>query len=226
MTSSNKYVSVTTGLLLTIIVALVAFQTFANRPLASGPTEAAVIATFDLEKTFNSLDEKKAKDAERAKLAENLNSQCKKDGEALRELESELKDHLKGSDKYRQLEDKLQLDSLDYRAYVEFCTTKIDVDRARTMKDLFMKIRETVAQIARESHYAIVFVSEPAVDIKPGTEEETRRQISVYRTAYTDPQIDITENLISRLNKAFQDAGGVVPPPAPPAPVGPAPAPK
>lgn len=216
MTNFNKQIIPTIALLLTVIVAAVAYQGMAERQSASGPTQPSIIAAFDLEKTFNSLDEKKAADAALLKLAEDLQGGGTQQANDLKQQKEALEDLSRGSDKYSQLLEKLSQDSQYYQAYIEYCRVKIDIERARNMKRLYLTIRQAVDQMARENQYSVVFVDDSIAEIPPGNEEETNRQISARRMVYTSPEIDITDELINRMNKAFKDAGGVVPVAAPP----------
>jgi len=50
----------------------------------------------------------------------------------------------------------------------------------------------------------VVFVKDYINEIRPGTEDEVERQILERRMIYVDPNIDITDELIRRMNQSFQ----------------------
>jgi len=201
--------------LLIAIAALLAVQSFANRPDAQGPSKPAIIATFDLERTINSLEEKKAADAALVKVAEDLSSKSDEKAKAIKQMESELDDHLKGSEKYRQLLEKLSQDTQEYRAYIEWCTRKIDIDRGRDIKRIYKKIKDTAKQMAEENHYSVVFVDDSIAEIRPGNQDETARQIAGRRIVFASGEVDITEQMIQRMNSDYKASGGVIAPPTP-----------
>ncbi len=82
------------------------------------------------------------------------------------------------------------------------------------MKKVYTSIRAAAGQLAVERGYSVVFVDDSISPIPPGSEQEMNRQISARRMVYTSPDVDITEELISRMNAAWKNAG---PAPAPPA---------
>ncbi len=212
--------------LLTIVATVFAYEVIGNRtapaappaaPTPSNPAPATAVATFDLEKSFNALHEKKSADAELLKLAEAMNTKGEEQSKAIKQMQKDLQDHQEGAPKWRELNEKIAQATLDYRAYVEFCKAKIDIQRARTLKKIYLHIRESVKKLAEERGIDVVYVDDSIAEIPPGNEEETNRQISARRIVYRNPKVDITEELISRMNQSFLDAGGVVPPPPTPA---------
>lgn len=201
-----------TVILLAVLIALVGYQTFGNRVGSSGPTQPAIIATFDLEKTFNALEEKKQAFDELVKTAEGMQAKGEEQSKTLKQMNEDLKDHVEGTPKFRELMGKLAQGTQDYRAYMDYCKLKIDNERARALKRIYLDIRQAAEQMANENHYAIVFVDDSIAQIPVGTEEETNRQISARRIVYTSPDVDITDELISRMNKAFKPPAGAAPP--------------
>lgn len=197
--------------LLAAIAALIGYQSAARRPTATPAPEQApgpmLIAAFDLEKTFNSLEEKKAADADLQRIADGMKKQTDADGKVLKTMETELEDLQAGTPKHKELMENLVLKTHEYQAQIEFFKAKIDVERARMMKQVYMNIRKAAEQLAKERGYAIVFVDDSIAPIPPGTEEEINRQISARRMVYVNPQVSVTEELISRMNNAFKMAG-------------------
>lgn len=198
--------------ILACALVVLAYQTFANRPPGQGPIKPAIIAAFDLEKTFNSIDQKKAADAVLKGMAEDMRVRSDEQSKLIKQMQDDLKDLQPNTTKFRELSDKIAQQTMEYRAYIEFCKAKVDSERAKTMKRIYLDIRKAVADLARANHYSIVFVDDSVSDIPQAGEDETNRQISARRMAYTDPEIDITDLLIFQLNSAFKANGGVIPP--------------
>jgi Skp family chaperone for outer membrane proteins len=197
-----------TLLLMAVLIALLGYQSVANRLEAdpapqANPTGTGKLATFDLEKTFNSLDQKKAADADLLKVAEAMNLHGEAEHKKIKQMETELEDHLPGTPKYKELSEKYSMAAYDYRALLEFDKAKIDKERAKTLKRIYLDIRTAVAQLAKERGYDIVFVDDSINEIPTAGEEETNRQISARRMVYTSPSVDITQELIAHMNKAF-----------------------
>lgn len=205
--------------LLAVVIALVAYQTFANRPQSAGTDQAPRIATFDLKRTFDSLDQKKAADVAIDKTANDLKAEGDRQAKAIKQMEADLKDFPPGTPKHQELMDKWSLASQEYRAYIEFCEFKVRTERARTLRQIYMTIKRDVEQLATERRYAVVFADDSIPEIPAGTDEVVEREISARRMIYTSPDVDITEALISHMNKVYQ-AGNAsasdAPAPAPP----------
>jgi len=203
--------SLSTIILFAILVALVGYQTFGNH---AGPIQPAIIATFDLEKTFNALEEKKQAFDDLVKTAEGMQAKGEEQSKALKQMNEDLKDLVEGAPKFRELMAKLAEGTQNYRAYMDYCKLKIDSERARALKRIYLDIRHAVEQMANENHYSVVFVDDSIALIPVGTEEETNRQISARRIVYTSPEVDITDELISRMNKAYKPPIGAASQPA------------
>ncbi len=200
--------------LLGVIVAVVAYQAGAVRPSpepdpllvpqAPAPTS---IATFDLEKTFNALEEKKAADNELKRLAESMKKESDNLAKGLKAMETELEDLQPGTPKHKEMMENLAEKGHNYQAQVEFFRAKMDIDGARMMRQVYQSIRLAAEQLAKERGYAVVLVNDSISPIPPGTVEEVTRQISARRMVYASPQVDVTEELISRMNNSFKTAG-------------------
>lgn len=180
------------------------YYALAIRPALVGPTQPAIIATFDLEKTFNALDEKKRSDETLIKLANDLKARGDEMAKALKQIETELEDHVPGGKKHNELLERLSQESGSYQAYIEFCKIKVEAEKSRVTMRIYASIKAAVTQMARENNYAAVFVDDSIAEIPLNLSvEETTRQISARRLVYTSSEIDITDPLISRMNVEF-----------------------
>jgi len=191
--------------ILAAALVLTSYQAIANR-FSFGPEKPGIIAAFDLERTFNALDEKKHAYDALAKAAEAMKAEAETTAKSIKQMEVDLDDHLVGSPKHRELLEKVSMASHNLQADIEFYGMKAERDRAATMKNVYLSIRKAIETIAEENNYAIVFVDDSISEIPLGTltPEEVNRQISARRMAYTSPEVDITDALISRMNAAFQ----------------------
>jgi Skp family chaperone for outer membrane proteins len=197
-----KKMNISTVVLVGVLMALLGYQVAANRPVAaSGP-----VATFDLERLFNALLEKQAAFEELPRIARDL--------EARGEEQRKQLEHVRGSAKYKELEDRLEAATHNYRAYVEFSRVKLESERGRRLKNTYLSIRRGVREFANANGYALVLVDDSVAEIPPGTLEDLNRQISARRVMYSG--VDITDALTAYMNDAYVAAGGTQPanPPA------------
>src|SRR5688572_21456155 len=189
--------------LLVVVLLLAGYHTFGNRQ-ANGPNQPAIIATFDLERTFNALDLKKSAFDELKKLGETLEAKRQEMATSLKQMYADLEDHVPGSAKYRELEEKLLEKENEFRATAEFNKMKLDIERARNVKKVYLEIKKVVESMATENKWAVVLVDDSIAEIPPGSEEEITRQISARRIVYSSPDVDITDMLIARMNQEFK----------------------
>jgi Skp family chaperone for outer membrane proteins len=188
------------------MVMLVGYQATAIRHLAQ--LKPAVLATVDLEKIFNHLDEREHADTELAQLANELQKNIDGIVRRINALEEELEVYERGSDKYQETLEKLSLLSLEYQADVEWSRQMIEFQRAVILRRIYTSIRAFMDDEAKARGIDIVFVDDTVVELPPGDEQETTRQISARRMLYTNPAIDITDNVIRRMNEQFSRQRG------------------
>ena len=205
MTAPKARFNPTTAALLGLLIAIVGYQSFANRPAAQGPT--GPVATFDLERTFNSLHQKKAAFDRIPAISEELQADSDQKRKELEQMKADLDILVKGTPKHNELQDKIIMATRMYQAHIEFGRLKLEAEKGRILKNVYVDIRSAVREIAQANGYAVVFVDDSVGEIPPGTLEDLNRQISARRIAYTSA--DITDQIIDHMNRAFKAAGGV-----------------
>jgi Skp family chaperone for outer membrane proteins len=198
--------------LLGLVAVLLACQTYGLQATTNQKAPPTSIATFDLEKTFAALEEKKAGAEALTAMASALGKTNDEMSRKLKAMEQELEDLQAGTPKHKELMQKLVEATHEYKAQIDFSNMKLDIERARMMKKVYNSIRKAAEQLALERGYSVVFVDDSIAPIPPGTEQEMNRQISARRMVYTSPEVDVTEELISRMNTQWKMAG---PAPAP-----------
>lgn len=212
----SQFVSVA---LLAIIAALMGYQSLGRDPAAAAPSQPTIVATFDLERTFNTIDQKKAAFAKITELAEKLQAEADVKRKELEQLSANLDIHPKGSPKAQEAQEQLEYRTAAYRAQIEFIKLKIEAEKGRALRRIYFDIRKAAQEFAEKHNYSVVLVDDSVAEIPPGTLEDLNRQISARRIVYTNA--DITDVLIEHMNASFKAAGGVVPAPAKPAPASP-----
>lgn len=165
--------------------------------------EPAVVVTVDLESVFNQLDERGGADLKLQRMAEGLQRESDQTADKIRELEEELDIYEPGSEKYQEIMEKLSLATLEYQAFAEFSRQKIEAEKSLSLKRIYDNIRHAGRNEAEERGYDIVLVNDSLGQLPPGDEVETIRQISSRRMLYGNPRLDITSDLVNRLNRDF-----------------------
>jgi Skp family chaperone for outer membrane proteins len=196
--------NLSTIVLFGLLISALGVQSYA---LGRANPRPSVIATVDLEAVFDGLSERNAADVALTTMAEELQAEMDAQSEAIDLLEEEVNAYPVGSDKHQEALGKLQLASLEHQAFVEFSRRKVDVEKALVLKRLYLSIKRASAVMAQEMGYDIFFVDDSRSPIPDSTEAEVRRQISARRMLFASPEIDVTDDLIARMNDAFSSGG-------------------
>ncbi len=204
MMKKTSRINVPAVALLVAVVTLLGYQSWAMRQQTT--LTPAIVACVDLEKVFNGLTANKNADASLKATAEALTAEGNKKAETIKQMEADLADLAEGSARYRELQDSALLEAQKYRAYVEFSRAKIDAERARTIKRIYVDIRTAAQEMGVSNGYDLVLVNDSLAEIPPGTEEEMNRQISARRILFASERIDITKDVIAYMNAAAQKA--------------------
>lgn len=202
----NKILNLPMLLMAAMFVSFAGYQSVALRNIAN--MKPAIVATVDLERVFNQLEERTAADEDLTKMADELQRDGDRRAKAIDALEEELEVYTPGSEQHQELLNKLALASHEYRAFVEWGRRKIDVKKAATLRRIYSSIKDAIEREAKDKGYDIVFVNDSLSPIPVSDESETSRQISARRMLYSSPQIDITRDVIGRMNNEFRVAAG------------------
>ena len=180
-----------------VLIGMIGYQARAVHAVSLRPT---VVATIDLERVFDGLQQRAQVDAELTEMAELLKVEGEELAAAIDELDEELNAYPAGTDKHQDTIEQLQLASLEYQAFIEFSRRKLDVEKALRLGRIYQSIKVAARTMAEGNGYDIVFVDDSVVALQQGTEVEVRRQISARRMLYVSPAIDITDALIAAMN--------------------------
>jgi len=171
----------------------------ASREAQDGGSDAAVVATIDLERLIDNLDAMQAANAELAQAAESYQSQIQRQREEL-ELLYEETELLVGQQKDAKLaEAELLADEL--RVSTDFASGKLEEMRVRALRGIYEDVRIAAARVSQANGWDLVLVNDALVEVPPvASQQELMRQISARRVIYGDSRIDVTDVLITALN--------------------------
>ncbi|MBT8485025.1 MAG: OmpH family outer membrane protein [Phycisphaerales bacterium] len=201
MTRLRHSISWPAAFFLMLLAGIVVGQSQANRPATAEPS---ALATVNLETIFQRLDERSAADSELLRIAEELDATRQARRDELEGLREELDLFAPGTPKHDELSQQLARQGYQLQAFLDFAGRKLDVHKAKALRELYRRIKETTSQYALQNGYDVVFVDDSVVPLpNEGTEAETMRQISARRTLFSNPAIDVTENIINLMNDQF-----------------------
>ena len=128
-----------------------------------------------------------------------------------------------GTDDYQKQSTEILQKTLEDRNWAEFQQAQLGRDNKQHMQDLFDKIKHTIAKIAEERKIDLV-LSDQGTDLTPDeldklSADQVNQILHGHNVLYNSKTLDITDDVIARLNAAYKGSS----PPA--APATPAPAP-
>lgn len=187
---------------------------------AAYSAKPTVVACVDLEKVYRSLDQLKASETRSAELLKELRTKVDVLTDTVRGMQEELDAFQPGSTAYKDAENRAILKLGDLSAMQGFVELKMESERANTLRDAYIKVRETCAALSKEQGIDLVLIDDTIPPVTPANLEGTMQQINGRRMLYSNSALDITDLLIEHMNKAFRAANPKYTPPPPEAATG------
>lgn len=194
------------------LVALCAPLTAALLWAARSPQHPAVIACVDLDKAFSQLEQLKDADARRERIKSEMDRKIEDLKGELQGLSEELESFKPGSATYLEAERKAIARSGDLQALQAFSELRREREVAEATREAYLAIRRACGELANEMKIDVVLIDDSIPPIFAADLQTTRNQINGRRVLYTNPQLDISDLVVERLNAGFRKAqGGQVP---------------
>ncbi len=170
------------------------------RASGAGAAEPVKVATVDLEKTFNSLKRYEAEQAKVKLVGETLNKQVKEAESRVRELESEMESFKEGSKEQADAIGKLQAAVGELRAVQQFANAKLELEKARALRETYFAIKDAVRRFAEKEGYDYILLDDSVPEMDPANAARTMSQISARRFLFASPKRDVTNQLVGMMN--------------------------
>jgi len=205
-TSKNRLQRMSLLVALALVLCIVAG--YAAVAASSQMKQPTVVVTFDIEKVIADLTERADAETKLRNLIIGIEETSVGKREAVVELEAEFEST---TDADRQLVreeiDRLKLEAYSYQ---RFATEQIDIERSLMFRDLYQKIKETVAYLSEQNGYDLVLINDVGRELlinknqKVSREQQIIAQIKVKRIVYSSDQIDITEQIVTHMNLEWE----------------------
>ncbi|MEE2907584.1 MAG: OmpH family outer membrane protein [Planctomycetota bacterium] len=202
-------ITIVVCLLVAVSALGLSFQAGAARRMAS-PT---VVATVDINRVREGLTERVDAQAGLIALAQKIESENTERLGKIEELQTEITDTV-DPDQRQELQEELDLNLVRAAAWWEYIKQQVDIEKSLLLQDLFQKISDAVAELAEVEGINLVLVSDAGrvvktvSDAQVARELQVRQQISTRRIMYASSTIDITEQLIIRMNNSYANEQG------------------
>jgi Skp family chaperone for outer membrane proteins len=196
----------------TTLAAVVILAVSASRP-AYGSTRVAVVnipeisekyrRTADLEAHFEGLRKKfeQERDATRDRLDRMTKS-----------LQEELKPD---TEEFRERAKQVSLLDAELKWFIESEGRKIEDGLKTSMRSIYQDIQDTIAVVAEQNGIDIVLACDRLPEQPPDNPSQLRQQIMLQKVLYWRPEVDLTQEIVKRLNARYMEkssAGSGTPP--------------
>ena len=189
----------------TIIAIVVGYAAVAASSQMRPPT---VVVTFNIEQVTADLTERGDAEVTLRKLITAIEDEKKLKFKAIEALNVAI-ESAADADRGVLLEnlDKLKLSAISFQRYA---VSQVDIERSLMFRDLYQKIKKSVAEVAEENGYDLVLISDNTREIlvNPNAKVprvfQVREQIEVKRIMFASNQIDITEQIVTHMNLEWE----------------------
>jgi len=170
----------------------------------------AAVAVVNLPAVLEGLEQRAVAEADLIRMAQEIESENDRWREELEGIDAQLKEMPKADEAKRQaLQEQGERKLLEYEQWKRYKTDRIDIEKSLLMRDLYKKVHESIEELAAIEGYDIVLADDSVDDIavqpdSPVTREnQVQRQIRSLRVLFANSAVDITDQLIERMNNAF-----------------------
>ena len=170
--------------------------------VARADTKAAVVNVAGVsEKYAKTADLEAQFDAVRRKLNQERDAMKEKIEKANRSLQEELKP---GTDEYRARRKQIALMEAELQWFVESEGQKVEKALAESLRSIYGDIQTVVREIAQEKKLDIVLAADQLPAETPDSATQVRQHILLQKVLYWNPSVDITDEVITRLNARYK----------------------
>jgi len=119
------------------------------------------------------------------------------------------------------------VEEADMQWFVESEGQKVDRGLGDSLREIYHDIQASVREVAEEKGYDIILASDQLPDAAPDSAQQVRQQILLQKVIYWNPRVDLTGDVVVRLNERYKaqqpksEAPVAAPPAAPKAPKAP-----
>jgi Skp family chaperone for outer membrane proteins len=111
------------------------------------------------------------------------------------------------SEDFLRREQELTRNEIDFQVWSKSTDRRLKSDHLRWMKKIYRNTQDTIATLARERNLDLVLTYDELADDAPDS-VALRQQILLQKVIYHDARVDITDEVLNRLNTTYRNSGG------------------
>lgn len=193
-----------TLLVLAVLAAGAGIFGSATAQVATSPAPTRV-AVCDIEEVFGNYARATDLLAKLNQDREALRAENEQRGRAINAIQMELEGLKEDSQEYQDRFNEMQRLTIERQAWLQFKEAAALREHGRLTGAMYEEINRAIETVARECGYQIVLFNQRS-DFRTPT-RDVLEQIRARKVLYSDPEIDITQMVLSRLNDAYRAKG-------------------
>ncbi|MBK8270804.1 MAG: OmpH family outer membrane protein [Planctomycetes bacterium] len=204
--------------ILVVLCVIAAFATLSTQsrgqgePPASTPAAASpscCVAIVDFVRVFNECTQIKDLNDVLRKQEVDVQTEAKQRQKVIEDKQIELSAFQPGTPDYQQRRKDLIRLGTEANIWLKVCEQDLEAQKFDWTKVVYQDATKVVGELATERGYQVVLQYKPfSPDDTDQTLAAVRRMIQERAVVHADPSIDITNEVINRLNKAYLAKGG------------------
>ncbi len=176
---------------------------------ASGSARVAVVNVAVVsEKYARTADLEARFEDERRRLQQERDTLQGKIERTTRSLQEELKP---GTEAFEARRKELAMLESELQWFIEFEGRRVEQSLANSLRSIFSDIQGAVREVAEEKGIDIVLAYDRLPEENPETPNQARQQILLQKVVHWSPRVDLTAEVIQRLNAKYKARGSVSP---------------
>jgi Skp family chaperone for outer membrane proteins len=190
---------------LTAVMTVLAGLVFLNRSGAqtAPATQPTVVAVCDVVRVFNNYERASSLSVELEKRRQAIEAENQQRAQAMDTLRAELQNLQQGSEAYNSRSQELWKMSLEQEGWENTQKGMLGHWHHQNTKAMYDDIVAMIATMAKASGIDIVLF-EQKEDLPTENTTELVNQIARRKVLYNTPQVDITDQVLARLNEAWR----------------------
>ena len=211
MNINRKAIGIITVLTFCLLCLVIAYQASASRMLGVRPTAVAVV---DLRVLIDGLNRRSDAMMRLERMKSGMEAERDRRITALEELQGQLNDIPEADTKARRAkEDQITLEQLNNRVWLQLSADKLDIEKKLSLQDLYRAIKQAIAALAAADGWDIVLLDDSGVELGINPQSQATREAQItqqmisLKVLYAGDAVDITDQLITRMNNAYQSGG-------------------
>ena len=133
----------------------------------------------------------------------NIQRDAKRD--KIERLQRSLREELKpGTDTFIQRQKELAMAEAEMQWFVDSESVKVERGLATALRGIYQDIQTIVRQVANDKGIDVVLSSDFLPNSLPENSAQMRQQILLQKVVYFNPSLDITDEVVTRLNATYE----------------------